>query len=35
MEQKAQDAGAAGVVLMGLKFDSIVDEALRAWPELE
>jgi 5,10-methylenetetrahydrofolate reductase len=35
MERKAQDAGAAGVVLMGLKFDSIVDEALRAWPELE
>lgn len=35
MEQKAQDAGAAGVVLMGLKFDSVVDEALRAWPELE
>lgn len=35
MEQKAQDAGAAGVVLMGLKFGSIVDEALRAWPELE
>jgi 5,10-methylenetetrahydrofolate reductase len=35
MEQKAQDAGAAGVVLMGLKFDSVIDEALRAWPELE
>jgi 5,10-methylenetetrahydrofolate reductase len=35
MEQKAQEAGAAGVVLMGLKFDSVIDEALRAWPELE
>lgn len=35
MEQKARDSGAAGVVLMGLKFESIVDEAIRAWPELE
>lgn len=35
MEQKAKDAGAAGVVLMGLKFDSIVGEAVRAWPDLE
>lgn len=35
MEQKAKDSGAAGVVLMGLKFESIVDEAIRAWPELE
>ena len=34
MEQKARDSGAAGVVLMGLKFESIVDEAIRAWPEL-
>lgn len=35
MEQKARDSGAAGVVLMGLKFESVVDEAIRAWPELE
>ncbi|MEX0796223.1 MAG: hypothetical protein WD274_05980 [Acidimicrobiia bacterium] len=35
MEEKARDSGAAGVVLMGLKFESIVDEAIRAWPELE
>ena len=35
MEQSAREAGAAGVVLMGLKFSSVVDEAIRAWPELE
>ena len=35
MEQRARESGAAGVVLMGLKFESIVDEAIRAWPELE
>lgn len=35
MEEKARDSGAAGVVLMGLKFESIVDEAIRAWPDLE
>lgn len=35
MEQQARDSGAAGVVLMGLKFESVVDEAIRAWPDLE
>jgi 5,10-methylenetetrahydrofolate reductase len=35
MEQRARDSGAAGVVLMGLKFGSVVNEALRAWPRLE
>lgn len=35
MEQRAKDAGAAGVVLMGLKFDSVVNEAVRSWPHLE
>jgi 5,10-methylenetetrahydrofolate reductase len=35
MEQRARDSGAAGVVLMGLKFSSVVNEALRAWPTLE
>ena len=35
MEQAARDAGAAGVVLMGLKFSSVVDEAAQAWPELQ
>jgi 5,10-methylenetetrahydrofolate reductase len=34
MERRAKDAGAAGVVLMGLKFDSVVGEATRAWPDL-
>ncbi len=34
MEGKARDAGASGVVLMGLKFDNIVGEAPRAWPTL-
>jgi 5,10-methylenetetrahydrofolate reductase len=32
MEGRARDAGCAGVVLMGLKFDSVVDEAPDAWP---
>jgi 5,10-methylenetetrahydrofolate reductase len=32
MERRARDAGAAGVVLMGLKFDSLVGEAAEAWP---
>ncbi len=35
MELRARDSGAAGVVLMGLKFESVVDEAIRSWPELE
>lgn len=35
MEQAARDSGATGVVLMGLKFSSVVDEAIRSWPELE
>jgi hypothetical protein len=35
IEQAAKDAGAAGVVLMGLKFDSVVNEAVRSWPHLE
>jgi 5,10-methylenetetrahydrofolate reductase len=35
MEQRARNSGAAGVVLMGLKFGSVVNEALRAWPRLE
>jgi 5,10-methylenetetrahydrofolate reductase len=32
IEDRARDAGCAGVVLMGLKFDSVVDEAPHAWP---
>ncbi len=32
IEGRARDAGCAGVVLMGLKFDSVVDEAPDAWP---
>jgi 5,10-methylenetetrahydrofolate reductase len=32
METRARDAGAAGVVLMGLKFDSLVTEAAESWP---
>ncbi|HSO50811.1 MAG TPA: methylenetetrahydrofolate reductase [Acidimicrobiia bacterium] len=32
MERRARDAGAAGVVLMGLKFDSLVSEAAENWP---
>lgn len=35
MEQRAKNAGAAGVVLMGLKFESVVNEAVRAWPHSE
>ncbi len=35
IEQRAKDSGAAGVVLMGLKFDSVIGEAVRAWPHLE
>ncbi len=27
----AGDAGCAGVILMGLKFDTVVDEAALAW----
>jgi len=32
IEGRARDAGCAGLVLMGLKFDSVVDEAPNAWP---
>jgi len=35
MEKKASDSGAAGVVLMGLKFSSVVNEAAKAWPDLQ
>jgi 5,10-methylenetetrahydrofolate reductase len=31
MEKRAQDAGAAGVILMGLKYDSVVGEAADNW----
>jgi 5,10-methylenetetrahydrofolate reductase len=34
IERRARDAGCAGVVLMGLKFDSVVKEAPSAWPSL-
>ncbi|MEA1902453.1 MAG: hypothetical protein U9N56_02895 [Actinomycetota bacterium] len=34
MEQRAKDAGCAGVVLMGLKFDNVVKEAPGAWKPL-
>lgn len=34
IEAKAKDAGCAGVILMGLKFDSVVDEAPQAWPAI-
>jgi 5,10-methylenetetrahydrofolate reductase len=34
IERKARDAGCAGVVLMGLKFDSLIREAPAAWPSL-
>lgn len=34
MERRAHDAGCAGVVLMGLKFDSVITEAPSAWPRL-
>jgi 5,10-methylenetetrahydrofolate reductase len=32
MEGRARDAGAAGVILMGLKYDSVVGEAPENWP---
>jgi 5,10-methylenetetrahydrofolate reductase len=32
LESRARDAGAAGVILMGLKFDSVVNEAVESWP---
>lgn len=35
MERTARDCGASGVVLMGLKFESVVDEAIHSWPELD
>lgn len=31
LESRARDAGAAGVILMGLKFDSVVTEAAESW----
>jgi 5,10-methylenetetrahydrofolate reductase len=31
LEARARDAGAAGVILMGLKFDSVVGEATESW----
>ena len=31
LEKRAQDAGAAGVILMGLKYDSVVGEAADNW----
>jgi hypothetical protein len=31
IEAQARDAGAAGVVLMGLKFESLVEEAATQW----
>ena len=34
LESKARQAGAAGVVLMGLKYDSVVTEAVENWPQL-
>lgn len=34
IEQRAKDAGCAGIVLMGLKFDSLIREAPAAWPSL-
>jgi 5,10-methylenetetrahydrofolate reductase len=34
MERRARDSGAAGVILMGLKFESLVGEAVEAWPPL-
>jgi hypothetical protein len=30
-EKRARDAGAAGVILMGLKYDSVVGEAAENW----
>ena len=32
MEQRAKDGGAAGVILMGLKFESLIEEAATSWP---
>lgn len=29
--ERARDAGAAGVILIGLKFDTVIDEATAAW----
>lgn len=34
IEREARDAGCAGVVLMGLRFDSLIKEAPAAWPRL-
>lgn len=34
IEREARDAGCAGVILMGLRFDSVVKEAPAAWPRL-
>jgi 5,10-methylenetetrahydrofolate reductase len=34
MEARARACGAAGVVLMGLKFSSVVEEVAKAWPDL-
>ena len=31
LERRARDAGAAGVILMGLKYDSVVGEAADSW----
>jgi 5,10-methylenetetrahydrofolate reductase len=31
LEKRARDAGAAGVILMGLKYDSVVGEAAERW----
>lgn len=33
-ERRAREAGCAGVILMGLKFESMVKEAPQAWPAL-
>ena len=34
IERRARDAGASGVILMGLRFESVVKEAPGAWPGL-
>jgi hypothetical protein len=31
IERRTRDAGAAGVILMGLKYDSVVGEAAEKW----
>jgi hypothetical protein len=31
LETRAREAGAAGVILMGLKYDSVVGEAVDRW----